>query len=380
MKKTVRDIDVSGLRVLLRCDFNVPLKEGVITDDTRIRAALPTIEYLLDKGARVVLCSHLGRPKGEANPKFTLEPVAIRLSELLNREIPLIYDYERAGGEICLLENLRFHKGETDNDPEFAKGLADLADIYVSDAFGCVHRAHASTEGVTKYLPSVAGLLIEKELTIIGGAMEAPRRPFVAVLGGAKVSDKIGVIDNLITKVDALIIGGAMAYTFIAAQGGSIGKSLCEPDKFDIALEALKKAKERNIPIYLPQDSLVATEIDGEVTVANSDIIEEGYMGLDIGPEAVATFSEVLAGAGTVIWNGPLGMFEHPSFKGGTLAIAKAVASSSAISILGGGDLVAAAKTLGFADSITHLSTGGGATLEFLEGLALPGIESLENA
>lgn len=377
MKKTVRDIDVAGKRVLLRCDLNVPLEEGRVADDTRITASLPTIRYLLEQGASVVLCSHLGRPKGAPEPKYSIAPVAARLTELLGRPVPLVTEYEKAGGVICLLENLRFYPGEEKNDPEFAKKLASLADIYVNDAFGSAHRAHASTAGVADYLPAVCGFLIEKELSVMGGALKDPRRPFVAVLGGAKVSDKIGVIENLLSKVDAVVIGGGMAYTFAAALGGQIGNSLCEADKLGVAMEIWNKAARMNIPILLPEDSLCATSPDGEATVMPSGEIEDGYMGLDIGPAAVERFTELLSRAGTVVWNGPMGMFEKPAFKGGTLAVATAIAESGCVSIVGGGDSAAAAEELGFADRMTHISTGGGASLEFLEGRKLPGIECL---
>jgi phosphoglycerate kinase len=380
MKKTVRDIDVAGKRVLLRCDLNVPLEGGTVADDTRITASLPTIRYLLEQGASVVLCSHLGRPKGAPEPKYSLAPVAARLTELLGRPVPLITDYEKAGGDICLLENLRFYPGEEKNDPEFAKMLASLADVYVNDAFGSAHRAHASTAGVADYLPAVCGFLIEKELSVMGGALKDPRRPFVAVLGGAKVSDKIGVIENLLAKVDAVVIGGGMAYTFVAALGGQIGNSLCEQDKLGVAMEIWNKATRLNIPILLPEDSLCAMSPDGEATVMPSNEIEEGYMGLDIGPAAVERFTGLLSRAGTVIWNGPMGMFEKPAFKGGTLAVATAIAESGCVSIVGGGDSAAAAEELGFADRMTHISTGGGASLEFLEGRKLPGIECLLDA
>ncbi|HWQ51368.1 MAG TPA: phosphoglycerate kinase [Terriglobales bacterium] len=380
MKKTVRDIDVAGKRVLLRCDLNVPLEGGAVADDTRLTASLPTIRYLLEQGASVVLCSHLGRPKGAPDPKYSLAPVAEKLSELLGRPVPLITEYEQAGGDICLLENLRFYPGEEKNDPEFAKRLAGLADIYVNDAFGSAHRAHASTAGVAGFLPAVCGFLIEKELSVMGGALRDPRRPFIAVLGGAKVSDKIGVTLNLLSKVDAVVVGGGMAYTFVAALGGRIGNSLCETDKLGLAMEIWNKAARMNVPILLPEDSLCAMSPDGEAAVMPSNEIEEGYMGLDIGPAAVERFAQVLGRAGTVVWNGPMGMFEKPAFKGGTLAVATAIAESGCVSIVGGGDSAAAAEELGFADRMTHISTGGGASLEFLEGRKLPGIECLLDA
>ncbi len=388
-KKSIEDIDVSGKKVLVRCDFNVPLEDGRITDDNRIVGALPTIKYLIAHKAKIILCSHMGRPKGEFNMKYTLAPVAQRLSELLGINVTLAKDVvgEDAvakaaalkDGEVLLLENVRFHKEEEKNDSEFAKKLASLAEIYVNDAFGTAHRAHASTAGVADYLPAVCGYLIQKEISIMGKALSDPKRPFVAILGGAKVSDKIGVINNLIDKVDTLIIGGGMAYTFEKAMGGEIGKSLCEMDKLDMANELLAKAKSKGVKFLLPTDTVCAKEFanDSEQKVFPTNAIPEDYMGLDIGPETVKEFSEALKGAGTVVWNGPMGVFEFDNFAKGTKAVAEAVAASGAISIIGGGDSAAAVEKFGLADKITHISTGGGASLEFLEGLVLPGIACL---
>ena len=389
-KKTVTDIDVKGKKVLLRCDFNVPQDKTThaITDDKRIRAALPTIQYLLDQNAAVIACSHLGKPKGEVKPELSLAPVAERLSQLLGREV--IFAADTIGpdavakaaalqpGQILLLENLRFDIGEEKNKPEFAKALADMAQVYVSDAFGTVHRAHASTAGVAAYLPAVSGFLIQKELEIMGGALNAPKRPFVAVLGGAKVSDKIGVINNLLEKADTIIIGGGMAYTFQKAQGFSIGTSLLEEDKLDYAREMIAKAEAKGVKFLLPCDNLCAKEFskDAEPTLVEGDI-PEGLMGMDIGPKTTAVFCDAVKGAGTVVWNGPMGVFEFPAFAEGTRAMAKALAESGAITIVGGGDSAAAVEQLGFADKITHISTGGGASLEFLEGLELPGVACL---
>ncbi len=390
-KKSVEDIEVRGKKVLVRCDFNVPLDGDRITDDNRIVGALPTIKYLVNNGAKVILCSHMGRPKGEFNMKYTLAPVAKRLSEYLGKEVVLakdvIGDDAKAkaaalkDGDVLLLENVRFHKEEEKNDPEFAKALASLAEIYVNDAFGTAHRAHASTAGVADYLPAVCGYLIQKEIDVMGGALENPKRPFVAILGGAKVSDKIGVINNLLEKVDTLIIGGGMAYTFEKAMGGNIGKSLCEADKLDLAKELLEKAKAKGVKLLLPIDTVCAQEFnnDSPAKVFLTKDIPEDYMGLDIGPETVKEFSDALNGAGTVIWNGPMGVFEFDNFAKGTKAVAEAVANSGAISIIGGGDSAAAVEKFGYKDKITHISTGGGASLEFLEGLELPGIACLNN-
>ena len=389
-KKTIEDIDVKGKRVLVRCDFNVPLKDGVITDDKRIRESLPTIKYLAEHGAKVILCSHLGRPKGEFKPEFSMAPVAKRLSELLGKDVALATDvigdsaHELASklseGDIMLIENVRFHKEEEKNDPEFSKQLASLAEIYVNDAFGTAHRAHSSTAGVADYLPAVCGYLIQKEISIMGKALSDPKRPFVAILGGAKVSDKIAVITNLLDKVDTLIVGGGMAYTFKAAQGEFIGDSICEKDKFDLALDILKSAKEKGVRFLLPVDSRCgdryAPDCDIKIAV-QEDGVPKGYMGLDIGPKSEVLFADALKGAGTVVWNGPMGVSEWDRFASGTTAVAKAVAESGAISIIGGGDSAAAVEKLGFADKMTHISTGGGASLEFMEGKELPGVACL---
>jgi len=393
-KKSVEDIDVAGKKVLVRCDFNVPLKDGVITDENRITGALPTINYLREHGAKVILCSHLGRPKGEFNMKYSLAPVAKRLSERLGVEVPLaadvIGDDAKAkaaalkDGYVMLIENVRFHKEEEKNDPAFAKALADLAGeggIFVNDAFGTAHRAHASTAGVADYLPAVCGFLIQKEISIMGKALEDPARPFVAILGGAKVSDKIGVINNLIEKVDTLIIGGGMAYTFFRALGNTTGTSLCEEDKLDLARDLIAKARAKGVSFILPVDNVIGREYKVDTTFMRiySDSIPDGWMGLDIGEKTQELFSKSITGAGTVVWNGPMGVSEWENFASGTRAVAKAVAESGAISIIGGGDSAAAVEQLGFADKMTHISTGGGASLEFLEGLELPGIACLED-
>ena len=391
MKKTVKDVDVRSKRVLVRVDYNVPLDaNGNVSDDKRITASLPTINYLLEQGARIILCSHLGRPKGEVKKEFSLAPVAKRLKELLpgvniyfasdcigeeaERKAAALKD-----GEILLLENLRFHKEEEKNDPEFAKKLASMAELYVSDAFGTVHRAHASTAGVAAYLPAYAGLLIEKELSVMGKALEDPKRPFVAILGGAKVSDKIGVINNLLEKADTIIIGGGMAYTFVKAQGGEIGTSLLEADKMDYALEMIQKAKDRGVKLLLPVDTMAGDQFAADCArkVVPTNAIPADWMGLDIGPETIQLFTEAVKGAGTVVWNGPMGVFEFPAFATGTEAIAAALAESGAVTIVGGGDSAAAVEKLGFADKMTHISTGGGASLEFLEGKELPGVACL---
>lgn len=391
-KKSIEDVSVSGKKVLVRCDFNVPQDEnGNITSDKRIVASLPTIEYLLKQGAQVILCSHLGRPKGEVNPKYSLAPVAARLSELLGIDVKMAKDVvgEDAkakakalkDGEAMLLENVRYHKEEEKNDPAFAKELASMAEIYVNDAFGTSHRAHASTAGVADYLPAVCGYLIQKEISIMGGALENPKRPFVAILGGAKVSDKIGVINNLLEKVDTLIIGGGMAYTFVKAQGGEIGASLLEADKMDYANEMLAKAKDKGVNLLIPTDTVIGDKFaaDAESKVVPTGEIPEGWMGLDIGPKTVAAFSDAVKNAGTVIWNGPMGVFEFEKFAEGTKAVAAAIADSGSISIIGGGDSASAVKKLGFEKKMTHISTGGGASLELLEGLALPGIACLQD-
>ena len=392
-KKSVLDAAVSGKKVLLRCDFNVPQNKetGEITSDKRIKAALPTIKYLLDNGAAVIACSHLGKPKGEWKPKLSLAPVAEHLSKLLDR--PVIFANDIIGedakakaaalkpGEIMLLQNLRYDIREEKNDPEFAKELASLADIYVSDAFGTVHRAHASTAGVAAYLPAYAGLLVLKELSVMGKALEEPARPFVAVLGGAKVSDKIGVINNLLSKADTIIIGGGMAYTFIKAMGYEIGKSLLEEDKLDYARSMIEKAKEKNVKLLLPVDTAVGSEFapDCERKVVKVSEIPADWMGMDIGPETIKLFSDAVKSAATVVWNGPMGVFEFDAFAQGTEAMAKALAESGAVTIVGGGDSAAAVEKLGYADKMTHISTGGGGSLEFLEGLELPGVACLMN-
>ena len=417
-KKTVRDIDVKGKKVLLRCDFNVPQdkKTGEITSDKRIVAALPTIRYLLEQGAAVIACSHLGKPepdfdkwvkkqteKGKdpagltreawekAQKKLTLAPVAARLAQLLGQEVAFAHDVvgedaqAKAAalqpGQILLLENTRFEKGETKNDAALAKAMADMADIYVNDAFGTAHRAHASTAGIADYLPAVCGFLIKKEISIMGKALSDPARPFVAILGGAKVSDKIGVIENLIDKCDTIIIGGGMAYTFSKAQGGEIGTSLCEEDKIELALGLLKKAADKGVKLLLPVDTVCADHFgaDAAPVVYEAGKIPADMMGMDIGPKTVELFSEAVKDAGTVVWNGPMGVFEFDTFAVGTKAVAKAIAESKAVSIIGGGDSAAAVEKLGFADKMTHISTGGGASLEFLEGLELPGIACLQD-
>ena len=415
-KKTVKDIDVAGKKVLLRCDFNVPQDKatGAITDDKRIRAALPTIQYLLDQGAAVIACSHLGKPnatfdsfvkkqaeKGKdpatlteedwkkSLKKLSLAPVAQRLSELLGKPVIMAADVvgpdatAKAAalqpGQIMLLENTRFEKGETKNDPELAKKMASMADVYVSDAFGAVHRAHASTAGVAAYLPAVSGFLIQKELEIMGGALANPKRPLVAILGGSKVSSKIGVINNLLNIADTIIIGGGMSYTFAKAQGAKVGKSLLEEDWIQYAGEMVEKAKEKGVKLLLPVDGLAATEFsaDAEAHLVDGVDIPDGMMGMDIGPKTIALYSDAVKNAGTVIWNGPMGVFEFPAFAEGTRAIAKALAESDAITIVGGGDSAAAVAQLGYADKMTHISTGGGASLEFMEGKELPGVACL---
>ena len=392
-KKTVKDIDVNGKKVLVRCDFNVPIdsETGKITDNRRIRAALPTIQYLLDHNAKVILCSHLGRPKGEFNLKYSLKPVAEELSKLLNKDVKLAKDVigesakgltsNMKEGDIVLLENVRFHKEEEQNDPEYSKALASMAEIYVNDAFGTAHRAHSSTTGAADYLPAVSGFLIEKELEFLGGALENPKHPFVAILGGAKVSDKIGVIENLLDKVDTLIIGGGMAYTFYKAQGHHIGTSICEEDKLDLAKSILEKAQEKGVKLLLPVDNHVSSEYsnNGEEKMVNSTEIPDGFMGLDIGPKTIEKFEEAVKDAKTVVWNGPLGVCEFDKFATGTKAVATMLSKLDAITIIGGGDSAAAIEKLGLADKMTHISTGGGASLEFLEGKTLPGIACLQD-
>ncbi|MFY9214475.1 MAG: phosphoglycerate kinase [Tissierellaceae bacterium] len=393
-KKTLKDYNFQGKKVLVRCDFNVPLDENQnITDDRRIRSSLPTIQYLIEEGARVILMSHLGRPKGEANPKFSLLPVANRLSELLEKEVVFAKDDlvisqavkdkidELKDGDVALLENTRFRKEEEKNDENFAKELASLGEIYVNDAFGTSHRAHASNVGVSSYLPSAVGFLVEKEISIMGKALEDPERPFVAILGGAKVSDKIGVIENLLDKVDSILIGGGMAYTFLKAQGYEIGQSLLEEDKMDLALSLIEKAKDKGVKLLLPVDITIAKEFknDTEIRIAGIDSIPEDWMGLDIGPETLKLFSEEISKAKTVIWNGPTGVFEMENFSKGTYGIAKALVDSDATTIVGGGDSASAVEKAGYAAQITHVSTGGGASLELLEGKVLPGIAAISD-
>ena len=389
-KKTVKDIDLKGKKVLVRCDFNVPMdEEKNITDNTRIVAALPTIKYLLENDCAVILCSHLGRPKGEFKSEFSLKPVAKELSKLLGKEVIMAEDVigedarskaaDLKSGEVMLLENVRFHREETDNEPEFAKKLASMAEVYVNDAFGAAHRAHASTAGVANYLPAVSGFLIEKELQFLGNAILNPKRPFISILGGAKVSDKIGVIDSLLEKVDTLIIGGGMAYTFFKAQGYEVGNSLCELDKLDLAKELMKKAKEKGVKLMLPVDTKVGKEFKPDTeskTVAWTEIPAD-WEGFDIGEKTIEIFSEELRTAKTVVWNGPVGLFEFDQFAIGTSSIAKVLSEIDATTIIGGGDSAAAVKKAGLEDKMTHISTGGGASLEFLEGKKLPGIECL---
>ena len=388
-KKSIEDIEVKGKKVLVRCDFNVKMEDGVITSDKRIVASLPTIKYLIEKGAKVILCSHLGRPKGQVNPEFSMKPVAARLAELLGQEVKMAEDVvgesavalaaDLKDGEVLLLENVRFEAGETKNDPELSRKFADLAEIFVNDAFGSAHRAHSSTAGVADHLPAVCGYLIQKEINFIGGALEDPKRPLVAILGGAKVSDKIGVINNLIDKCDTIIIGGGMAYTFFRAMGLNIGTSICEEDRLEDAKAMMTKAKEKGVNFLLPLDNEIGREYDKDTehkTVA-SDSIPDGWMGLDIGPKTTELFANAIKGAGTVIWNGPMGVSEWSNFAHGTVGVANAVAESGSISIIGGGDSAAAVQKLGFADKMSHISTGGGASLEYLEGKVLPGIACL---
>lgn len=387
-KKTIRDIDVRGKKVLVRVDFNVPLKDGAVGDDTRIRAALPTIEYLLTGGAAVILCSHLGRPKGGPDPKYTLQPVAEHLGKLMGKAVKFADDCigepaEKAAaglkpGEVLVLENTRFHPGEEKNDLDLAQKLASLAEIYVNDAFGTAHRAHSSTEGVARFLPAVAGFLLEKEIKYLGEAIANPRRPFVAILGGAKISDKIGVIKNLLAKADTILIGGGMANTFLAARGFEMADSLVEADALDTAKELLKTGSDK---LMLPVDLTLGDKFEETATVQTIDAgnVPAGWRALDIGPKTVAAFAEIIQGAGTVVWNGPMGVFEFASFAKGTYGVAKAVAESGAISVIGGGESVAAIQQSGLADKITHISTGGGASLEMLEGLVLPGLAALND-
>ena len=394
-KKSIEDIDVAGKRVLCRCDFNVPTKDGKITSDKRIVAAMPTIEYLVKHGAKVILCSHMGKPKGEWKPELSLKIVADRLSELLGKQVIMAADVAGEDakakaaalndGDVMLLENTRYIKGETKNDPELSKDLASMADIFVNDAFGTAHRAHSSTAGVADYLPAVCGYLVQKEVGVMGKALANPDRPFVAILGGAKVSDKLNVINNLLEKVDTLIIGGGMGFTFLAAQGYSVGSSLVDNEKLDYCKEMLQKAQDKGVKLLLPVDTVVAdgfpNPIDAEIAVATVDstAIPEGKMGLDIGEKAREEFAAAAKAAKTVVWNGPMGVFENPVLSAGTKAVAQALADSDAVTIVGGGDSAAACEQLGFADKITHISTGGGASLEFLEGLELPGIACLQD-
>lgn len=390
-KLTLKDLDCAQKRVLVRVDFNVPLENGRVADDTRIRAALPTIKYLIERRAKVILVSHLGRPKGKVNESLRLDPVARRLEELLGQPVKKVNDcvgpeVEEAvaqlqPGEVLLLENIRFYPEEEKNDPEFAKKLAALADVYVNDAFGAAHRAHASTEGVAHYLPSAAGLLMQKEIEVMGRALAHPDRPFVAIIGGAKVSDKIGVIRNLLSKVDTLIIGGGMANTFLKARGYNMGKSLVEEDKVSLAAELMAEAEKKGIDLLLPRDLVVAQELSPEAPhrVVAVDAVPEGWMAVDIGPETRRDFAEALATARTVVWNGPMGVFEMEPFAAGTEAVARAVAGVKGTTIVGGGDSVAAVEKMGLADKITHISTGGGASLEFLEGRQLPGVVALSD-
>lgn len=393
MKKTIKDIELKGKRVIVRCDFNVPQKDGKITDDNRIRAALPTISYLIEQGAKVILMSHLGRPKGEPKMEYTLKPVAERLSRLLGKEVKfqscptVVCDTVRdmamglSEGEVMLLENVRFRKEETDNGADFAKELASLAEIFVQEAFGTAHRAHASTAGIADYLPAVSGFLIEKEVKFLGGALENPERPFAAIMGGAKVGDKIPVIENLLKKVDTLIIGGGMAYTFFKAMGLEIGNSILDEDHVAFAAELLKKAEDAGVKLLLPVDVVCAEEFsnDAETKIVDRDEIPSDMQGLDIGPKTVALYGQALKEAGTIVWNGPVGVFEMPSFAEGTKAIAEILAESDAVTIIGGGDSAAAAEQFGMADKMSHISTGGGASLEFLEGKVLPGIAVIED-
>ena len=393
MKKTVKDINVQGKRVIVRCDFNVPMKEGVITDDIRIVSALPTVKYLMEQGAKVILMSHMGRPDGEPNMKYTLKPVADRLTELLGQEVlfvssPVVVDEAvkaaaegLAEGQVMLLENVRFRKEETKNGADFAKELASLADIFVNDAFGTAHRAHSSTAGVADYLPAVSGFLIEKEVEFLGNAVENPKRPFVAIMGGAKVGDKIPVIENLLKKVDTLIIGGGMSYTFFKAEGLEIGTSILDQDSLEIAPQLLAKAAEAGVKMLLPVDVVVADEFnnDAKTAVVDKDAIPADMMGLDIGPKTVELYKTAIAEAETIVWNGPMGVFEMENFAHGTRSVAEALAESKAVTVIGGGDSAAAVEQFGLADKMTHISTGGGASLEFLEGKVLPGVAVLED-
>ncbi|MGG1252749.1 phosphoglycerate kinase [Brevibacillus agri] len=388
-KKSIRDVELAGKRVFCRVDFNVPMQDGKITDDTRIRAAVPTIRFLMEKGAKVILASHFGRPKGQVVEEMRLTPVASHLSSLLDKEVRKLddsigADVEAAvgrmeNGDVILLENVRFHAGEEKNDPELAKSFAALADLFVNDAFGAAHRAHASTAGIAQYIPAVAGLLMEKEIRFLGGALSKPERPFTAIVGGAKVKDKIAVIENLLTKVDHLIIGGGMANTFLKAQGYGIGASLCEDDKLDLARSLMEQAKERGVELLMPVDVVVADRFaaDAEKKVVSSDAIPDGWMALDIGPKTVEQYRSVIVESKTVVWNGPMGVFEMDAFAEGTIGVAKAMEACAGTTIIGGGDSVAAVEKAGVAEQMTHISTGGGASLEFMEGKELPGVAVL---
>ncbi|WP_188066209.1 phosphoglycerate kinase [Brevibacillus brevis] len=388
-KKSIRDVELAGKRVFCRVDFNVPMQDGVITDDTRIRAAVPTIRFMMEAGAKVILASHFGRPKGQVVEEMRLTPVAAHLSSLLGKDVRKLEDCQGAdveaavermeSGDVILLENVRFHAGEEKNDPELAKSFAALADLFVNDAFGTAHRAHASTAGIAEYIPAVAGLLMEKEIRFMGGALSNPERPFTAIVGGAKVKDKIAVIENLLTKVDHLIIGGGMANTFLKAQGYGIGASLCEDDKLDLARTLMELAKERGVQLLMPVDVVVADRFaaDAEKQVVAIDAIPEGWMALDIGPKTVEQYHSVIVDSKTVVWNGPMGVFEMDAFAGGTIGVAKAMAACSGTTIIGGGDSVAAVEKAGVAEQMTHISTGGGASLEFMEGKELPGVAVL---
>ncbi len=393
MKKTVRDIDVAGKKVLVRCDFNVPMQDGKITDDIRIRSALPTIRYLIEQQAKVILMSHMGRPKGEPKPEYTLKPVADRLAELLEMEVkfipsPTVVDAEveaaaaeLQGGQVMLLENTRYRKEETKNEEPFTGELAKLGEIFVNDAFGTAHRAHCSTAGLASYMPAVSGFLIEKEVKFLGDAVEDPERPFVAIMGGAKVGDKIPVIENLMKKVDCLIIGGGMSYTFFKAMGYEIGKSILDEESIGLAKELMEKAEAAGVELLLPLDTVCAEEFsnDSRQAIFDRDQIPADMMGMDIGPKTISLYTETLKKAKTIVWNGPCGVFEMPAFAEGTKAIAAALAESGAVTVIGGGDSAAAVEQFGFADKMTHISTGGGASLEFLEGKELPGIACLED-
>lgn len=391
LKKTIRDIDLNGKRVFCRVDFNVPMEDGKVTDDTRIRAAVPTIEYMTEKGAKVILASHLGRPKGQVNEDMRLTPAAAKLSELLGKNVRKLdvstgeevqqAIAEMQDGEVILLENVRFNPGEEKNDPELAKQFADLADVFVNDAFGTAHRAHASTAGIAQYIPGVLGFLLEKELEVLGTALSDPERPFTAIIGGAKVKDKIGVIDNLLDKVDNLLIGGGLSYTFTRAEGYETGKSLVEEDKIDLAKSFIEKAKHKNVNLYLPTDAVVADEFsaDAQTKTVSVDNIEEGFMGLDIGPETAARYKQIISDSKFVIWNGPMGVFEMAPFADGTKAVADAMAETDAYTVIGGGDSAAAVEKFEVADKMDHVSTGGGASLEFMEGKELPGVAVLED-